>query len=138
MKWCTARDRCWAGCPGLMGGEFAQSGEWEANGELDWWLVEAGPYHRGAQRFVQDLNRFYLAEPGLWQSDFDTSGFSWIDCSDHEGSVLSFARQDADRVSESVVILNLTPVPRHGYRIGLPRPGKWREKSHKRAPALWP
>ena len=111
----------------FMGGEFGQSGEWEANGELDWWLLEAGPYHRGAQRFVQDLNRFYLAEPGLWQSDFDTSGFSWIDCSDHEGSVLSFARQDADRVSESVVILNLTPVPRHGYRIGLPRPGKWRE-----------
>jgi len=76
---------------------------------------------------VERLNRLYLAEPGLWQSDFDAGGFSWIDASDNEGSVLSFIRQDPDRVSEIVVILNLTPVPRSKYRIGLPRPGKWNE-----------
>ncbi len=111
----------------FMGGEFGQSGEWNANGELDWWLLKAGPYHRGVQRFVEDLNRLYLAEPGLWRSDYDTAGFFWIDCSDHESSVLSFARQDADRVSQLVVILNLTPVPRSRYRVGLSRPGRWRE-----------
>jgi 1,4-alpha-glucan branching enzyme len=111
----------------FMGCEFGQSGEWNANAELDWWLLEAGPYHRGTQRFVERLNQLYLAEAGLWQSDFEQGGFSWIDASDQEGSVLSFIRQDAERVSEIVVILNLTPVPRSRYRVGLPRPGKWNE-----------
>src|SRR5205807_2681549 len=98
-----------------------------ANEQLDWWLLDAGPYHRAVQRFVADLNQLYVAEPGLWRSDFDLNGFSWIDCSDHEGSVLSFLRQDSERRNEVVVIANLTPVPRYGYRVGLPRAGKWRE-----------
>ena len=111
----------------FMGGEIGQSDEWNANGQLDWWLLGAGPYHQGAQRFVQDLNRLYQSEPSLWQSDYDVNGFYWMDCSDTENSVLSFVRQNGDRSSELLVILNLTPVPRHHYRVGLPRPGKWRE-----------
>ena len=111
----------------FMGGEFGQSGEWNANGELDWWLLEAGPYHAGLRRFVQDLNRFYLAEPALWKSDYDPSGFFWLDCSDNENSVLSFVRQDVSTNSPLAVILNLTPVPRYRYRLGLPRAGKWLE-----------
>jgi 1,4-alpha-glucan branching enzyme len=111
----------------FMGGEFGQSNEWNANGQLDWWLLEAGPYHHGVRQFVHDLNRLYLAEPALWQSDYAPGGFYWIDCSDNESSVLSFARRDAGRASELAVILNLTPVPRLRYRVGLPRPGKWRE-----------
>src|SRR5439155_9984575 len=111
----------------FMGSEFGQTSEWDANGQLDWWLLEAGPYHRGLQRYVEELNHLYLAEPALWQSDFDTDGFYWIDCSDHENSVVSFARRSADPPRELVVILNLTPVPRFSHRLGLPRPGKWRE-----------
>jgi 1,4-alpha-glucan branching enzyme len=68
-----------------------------------------------------------LAEAGLWQSDFDTDGFQWIDALDNQNSVLSFLRRDSERVSELAVILNLTPVPRLRYRLGLPRPGKWLE-----------
>jgi 1,4-alpha-glucan branching enzyme len=111
----------------FMGGEFGQSAEWNANGDLEWWLLDAGPYHMGLQRFVQDLNRLYLAEPGLWAGDYEPSGFYWLDCSDRAQSVLSFVRQDAAGRSVLAVILNLTPVPRYGYRVGLPRPGKWRE-----------
>jgi 1,4-alpha-glucan branching enzyme len=111
----------------FMGGEIGQSAEWNANGEVDWWLLDAGPYHRGTQNFVADLNRLYLAEPALWQSDFDPNGFYWIDCSDSENSVLSFARQNADRSNEVVVVLNLTPVARYDYRVGVPRSGDWRE-----------
>jgi 1,4-alpha-glucan branching enzyme len=111
----------------FMGGEFGQSDEWNANGEVDWWLLQAGPYHAGAQRFVQDLNKFYLAEPSLWRSDFDLHGFYWLDCSDHDDSVLSFVRQTGEPGSELAVILNLTPVVRYHYRLGLPRAGRWRE-----------
>jgi 1,4-alpha-glucan branching enzyme len=63
----------------------------------------------------------------LWQSDFDLHGFYWMDCSDHEKSVLSFVRQDGTDLGKVLVILNLTPVPRLAYRAGLPRSGKWLE-----------
>jgi len=111
----------------FMGGEFGQRAEWNANAELDWRLLTAGPYHAGLQRFLADLNQLYLAEPGLWKSDYDPEGFRWVDCSDHLNSVLSFLRQEAGSPRELIVIANLTPVPRRQYRIGLPRPGKWLE-----------
>jgi 1,4-alpha-glucan branching enzyme len=79
------------------------------------------------QQFVEDLNRLYLAEPGLWKLDYDTKGFRWIDCLDSLNSVISFLRQGPEPLSELAVLLNLTPVPRARYRIGLPRPGKWLE-----------
>ena len=63
----------------------------------------------------------------MWQADYDHAGFYWIDCTDRENSVLSFVRQTADGSNQLVVILNLTPVLRENYRIGLPRAGKWRE-----------
>jgi 1,4-alpha-glucan branching enzyme len=111
----------------FMGGEIGQRAEWNANAELDWRLLESGPYHKGVRKLVQDLNQLYLSETGLWQSDFDTDGFQWIDALDNQNSVISFLRRDEDRISELAVILNLTPVPRLRYRLGLPRPGKWIE-----------
>jgi 1,4-alpha-glucan branching enzyme len=111
----------------FMGGEFGQRAEWNADAELDWWLLDAGPGHRGLQQFVADLNKLYLTESALWRSDYDDAGFYWIDCADHDRSVLAFVRQDTERVSELVAVLNLTPAPHHHYRLGLPRPGKWRE-----------
>jgi 1,4-alpha-glucan branching enzyme len=111
----------------FMGGEIGQRAEWNENGQLDWWLLDAGPFHRGLQKFVEDLNRLYVKSPGLWQADYDQNGFNWIDCNDRENSVLSFLRQTADGKNHTVVILNLTPVPRSNYRIGLPLADKWRE-----------
>ncbi|HEX3626890.1 MAG TPA: 1,4-alpha-glucan branching protein GlgB [Verrucomicrobiae bacterium] len=111
----------------FMGCEFGQSNEWNENGQLDWWLLEAGPFHIGLQKFIEDLNAIYLARPSLWEADYEYSGFYWIDCADNENSVLSFIRQKNDATEPMAVILNLTPVPRPSYRIGLPRPGRWRE-----------
>lgn len=111
----------------FMGGEVGQRAEWNANGEVDWWLLEQGPYHQGLQRFVQDLNALYQREPALWQSDYDFDGFYWIDCSDQDSSILSFVRQTAGGGHRVAVILNLTPAPRMAYRIGLPTPGLWQE-----------
>jgi 1,4-alpha-glucan branching enzyme len=111
----------------FMGCEFGQSAEWNANEQLDWWLLGAGPYHRGLQKFMEDVNKLYMTERALWHGDHDHAGFYWMDCSDNANSVMSFVRQDADKTSELLVILNLTPVLRHNYRIGLPRGGYWRE-----------
>jgi 1,4-alpha-glucan branching enzyme len=111
----------------FMGGELGQSAEWNANAELDWWLLGAGPYHSGVQKFVADLNRLYQASPALWQADYEPGGFQWIDCSDHQHSVLIFLRRDAQGGKMLVVAMNLTPVSQHGYRIGLPASGFWGE-----------
>ncbi len=111
----------------FMGGEIGQKSEWNANGELDWWLLNAGPYHAGIQRLVRDLNTLYAAERAFWEGDYDHEGFQWVDCGDHENSVLSFLRRPLGRGRECVVIFNLTPVVREHYRVGLPRGGAWCE-----------
>ncbi len=111
----------------FMGCELGQSSEWNANAQVDWWLLDAGSYHRGLQQFVADLNHLYRNAPCLWQADFETEGFQWIDVTDNENSVLSFVRRAPGTDCEVVVILNLTPVVRHNYRLGLPRGGYWLE-----------
>jgi 1,4-alpha-glucan branching enzyme len=108
----------------FMGGEFGQRGEWNHDRSLDWHLLD-DPGHAGLKAWVADLNRFYRAEPALWQYDFDERGFEWLDASDAANSALSFVRKsDASQV---VVVCNFTPVPRHDYRIGVQRGGVWEE-----------
>jgi 1,4-alpha-glucan branching enzyme len=111
----------------FMGGEFGQTREWNHDQNLDWHLLGMGPYHEGLQRLVRELNRLYRSEPALHQVDFDPAGFQWIDCSDSEQSVVSFVRRAKDPAEFVLVVCNFTPVPRHGYRIGVPTPGFYRE-----------
>ena len=111
----------------FMGGEFGQSGEWNHDQSLDWHLLDMGPYHRGLRHLVADLNRLYRAEPSLHQQDCEPSGFDWMDCSDTEQSVVAFARFARDRGRLTLCVCNFTPVPRHGYRVGVPVRGFYRE-----------
>ena len=111
----------------FMGCEIGQSTEWNANGSVEWWLLEAGPYHKGIQKMMEDLNHLYQQEPALWETDYDHDGFWWIDCGDSENSILSFMRENRDHTQRLAVILNLTPVLRSDYRIGLPNAGPWKE-----------
>jgi 1,4-alpha-glucan branching enzyme len=111
----------------MMGSELGQEKEWNENAQLDWGLLEQGPYHRGMQRFVADLNRLYRREPALWEADYETMGFRWIDCTDAENSVLTFIRRDRSERSCVLVVMNLTPVYRENYRVGVPLKGYWRE-----------
>jgi len=110
----------------FMGGEFAQEREWDHDGSLDWQLL-ADPDHQGMQRLVRDLNRLYRTLGSLHRKDCEGGGFQWIDCSDSEQSVLAWQRMGDDPHELVVVACNFTPVPRLGYRIGVPRPGRYRE-----------
>ena len=111
----------------FMGGEFGQTREWNHDTSLDWHLLDQGPYHRGLQSLVRDLNRVYRAEPALHQVDFEPGGFEWMDCSDAEQSVVAFVRRARDPRDFVLVVCNFTPVPRHGYRVGVPVEGFYRE-----------
>jgi 1,4-alpha-glucan branching enzyme len=108
----------------FMGTEFGQGTEWDSAQVLDWYVLQY-PLHQGMQRLVKDLNRLYSELPALHHYEFDWRGFEWIDCHDSENSVLSFLRRSDDAFV--VVVINLTPVPRENYRIGVPQGGEYHE-----------
>jgi 1,4-alpha-glucan branching enzyme len=110
----------------FMGQEFAQAQEWSADRSLDWHLLES-PDHAGIQRLVRDLNHAYRDEPAMWELDFENSGFYWIEANDAANNVVAFARRNVEGDRLVVFVANMSPVPRHGYRLGFPRAGRWRE-----------
>jgi 1,4-alpha-glucan branching enzyme len=110
----------------FMGGELAEWEEWNYDGSLHWSLLEYAEHH-GVQSLVRDLNRVYRSEPALYEVDFDSSGFQWLEPNDAANNVLAFARIDASGERQLVCLLNLSPVPRYGYRVGMPRCCTWRE-----------
>ena len=111
----------------FMGGEFGQRTEWDEDGEIDWGSLETGNLSAGLQQWVSDLNHLYRDEPALWAGDYSECGFYWVDCKDHLKSVAAFLRQTPKSDRCVLVVLNLTPMTREAYRIGLPQSGKWRE-----------
>ncbi len=110
----------------FMGSEFGQVGEWNHDHSLDWHLLQH-PLHAGLQRFVRDLNHAHIAEPSLHQADGRPEGFQWIDCNDSDNSVIAMLRRANDPDDFVVAVCNFTPVPRHGYMLGVPRAGTYRE-----------
>jgi 1,4-alpha-glucan branching enzyme len=123
----------------FMGAELAQEREWDHDHELDWWSLDWAD-HRRVSELLRSLNGTYADQPALWERDVSAEGFDWIDAGDADRSVLSFvrrratggdapdpARSDHPGAETLVCVANLTPVPQHAYRVGLPHPGRWRE-----------
>lgn len=110
----------------FMGQEFGQWREWNFSDELDWHLLEHAA-HRGVRDCIRDLNRLYRAEPALHARDCENEGFRWIVVDDAEQSVFAWLRFGGEGAAPVAVVCNLTPVPRHPYRIGLPQAGVWTE-----------
>ena len=110
----------------FMGGEFGQCNEWYHDVSLDWGLLDY-PLHKSLQHWVADLNGLYRKEEALHVLDFDPSGFEWIDCNDSQHSVVSLLRKAPSGGDGILAVFNFTPVPRHGYRVGAPSSGFWKE-----------
>jgi 1,4-alpha-glucan branching enzyme len=110
----------------FMGAEFGQWSEWNHESGLEWELL-GQPEHAGLRLWMRDLNRTYRDHPALWARDFSGDGFQWVDCHDVENSVLSFLRHGEHPRDVLLVVCNMTPVPRRGYRVGVPAAGRWRE-----------
>jgi len=110
----------------FMGGEFGQEREWNHNASLDWHLLD-DPRHKGIQSLVRDLNLTYCATPAMHKLDCSPDGFEWIEANDSDNSVIAFIRRGEDPEATVVVVSNFTPVPRHGFRIGVSQPGWYRE-----------
>lgn len=111
----------------FMGGEFGQQGEWNHDATLEWPLMQQHEHH-GLAQLVADLNARLKEEPALYRNDHDSDGFEWSVGDDYTNSVFAFVRHDRDTGAAPVLaVSNFTPVPHHGYRVGVPRAGHWRE-----------
>jgi 1,4-alpha-glucan branching enzyme len=110
----------------FMGGEFAQGREWNHDAGLDWFLLD-NPMNKGMQTLLCDLNRVYRGNPALHARDCDPGGFRWVVIDGQEQSVYAYLRFGGDGDAPVLVVCNFTPVPREGYRIGVPRAGIWQE-----------
>jgi 1,4-alpha-glucan branching enzyme len=113
----------------FMGNEFGQRREWDYASSLDWDALKGpnGKFHSGLQQLVRDLNSLYQSRPALYERDFNWEGFEWIDFSDADNSVITFLRRTHDRTGLVIFLLNMTPVVRYGYRVGLPGSVKYHE-----------
>ncbi|GAA0547717.1 1,4-alpha-glucan branching protein GlgB [Chitinophaga japonensis] len=110
----------------FMGDEFGQTQEWNYRSELAWHLLQH-PTHLGVQHFVKALNHLYRAEPALYQQQFDPAGFEWVNASDYDNSVLAYLRKGTGPKDTLLIVLNMTPIAREGYHLGIPMSGTWRE-----------
>jgi len=120
----------------FMGGEFGQWQEWHHDEGLDWQLAQYDR-HAGLQRLVEDLNRLYRSEPALHELDCHPKGFEWIDANDNQSSVLSFIRKGRSRDDIIAIACNFTPVPRHNYKLGVPRGGLWQQILNSDSKEYW-
>lgn len=117
----------------FMGSDFGQPAEWKYNASLDWHLLEYID-HRGIHLLLRDLNHAYRDMPGIAKFDNDEAGFEWINCTDADNSVLSFLRKGEGQADMVTAVGNFTPVPRVGYRVGVPHGGFWKEIINTDAP----
>jgi 1,4-alpha-glucan branching enzyme len=110
----------------FMGAEIGQWGEWNHDSSLDWHLA-ARPQHAGIRLWLRDLNRLLAREPALHELDFEARGFEWIDCNDADHSIVSLERRAKDPADRVIAVFNFTPVPRHGYLVGVDGGQDWAE-----------
>ncbi|MCM8787842.1 MAG: 1,4-alpha-glucan branching protein GlgB [Candidatus Omnitrophica bacterium] len=110
----------------FMGSELGQWKEWDHLNSLDWHILEYSA-HQGIKDLVKDLNFLYRSLPALYQLDFEPEGFSWVDFSDWEKSIISYFRKSKNSKQILLVVCNFTPVVHHNYRIGVPIKSFWKE-----------
>jgi 1,4-alpha-glucan branching enzyme len=110
----------------FMGDEFGQVREWAHDSSLEWHVLQY-QVHRGVQAWMEQLNRFYRSEPAMHVFDNDPAGFEWVDANDSATSTVSLLRKSESPQDTVLVVCNFTPVPRMGYRVGVPHGGYWRE-----------
>ena len=102
----------------FMGQEFGQEREWSEARELDWFLLE-NPLNKGMQDYVKELLKLYTSNPAMYENDNNWDGFEWINCNDNDRSIYSFVRKTADGKKKFLFVLNMTPIQRDDYRVGV-------------------
>ena len=111
----------------FMGTEFGPFAEWREYEQLQWQVIDQYPAHKETIEFFKSLNYFYKSEPALWECDYDTSGFNWIDANNSSQSILSFIRNSKDGNATLIFVCNFTPIVYDNYHIDVPKAGSYTE-----------
>ena len=111
----------------FMGCEFAQFIEWREYEELEWKLIDNFDMHKKTQVFFKEINKFYKENRALWELDYDTLGFEWIDADNSNQSIFIFIRRSSNVEDTLIFICNFTPVVYHDFRIGVPYNATYKE-----------
>jgi len=117
----------WAmpGAPLLfMGAEMAPFTEWNESTGLPWHLLDHAR-HRGIRDLLTNLNHTTVQWPAIYERDHEPMGFQWLDANDADASIYGFLRWGYAGGAAVACVANFTPVPREGYRVGLPWAGQW-------------
>ncbi|MBQ0042909.1 MAG: 1,4-alpha-glucan branching protein GlgB [Lachnospiraceae bacterium] len=109
----------------FMGQEFGQEREWSEARELDWALLTE-PLNKGMQEYVKALLNMYRKYNCLFENDSDWGGFEWINANDGDRSIYTFFRKNKEYKNNLVFVLNMTPMERTEYRMGVPNKGKYK------------
>jgi 1,4-alpha-glucan branching enzyme len=117
----------------FMGNEFGQWSEWNHDASLEWHLLNE-PFHAGLKRWVRDLNTLYRGQPLLYEMEFNSAGFEWVDCKDSQRSIITFLRRGQNPNDQLLFVCNFTPVVRENYRVGVPFDCYWKEILNSDAP----
>jgi 1,4-alpha-glucan branching enzyme len=120
----------------FMGAEFGQGDEWNFEKALPWHVLSY-PNHQGIRQTVMALNKLYKSEPALYEKAFSPEGFEWIDGGNANDSVLAFVRKGHDAKNDLLIVLNMTPVSRHDFRVGVPAAGNWKEIFNSDTQKFW-
>ncbi|MEY8354008.1 1,4-alpha-glucan branching protein GlgB [Lachnospiraceae bacterium 54-53] len=110
----------------FMGQDFGQNREWNENESLDWELLEV-PVHKQIKEYVKALNHLYRSRPALYQRDYGTSGFEWMECADSENSMAGFLRKTGKKEETLLFVCNFDTVPHRKYPVRVPFAGKYKE-----------
>jgi len=103
----------------FMGQEFGQEREWSEERELDWFLLQE-PLNKGMQEYVKELLNLYRKNPAMYEVDRDWTGFEWVNCDDCDRSIYSFMRKSKDGKKKLLFVLNMTPIKRENFEVGVP------------------
>ena len=120
----------------FMGNEFAATKEWDFQSELQWDLLQY-PNHGGMKYCVQELNALYKAHPALYELQYEEGGFEWVELNQRQEGIIAFKRKGKDPNQDILVVLNMTPVPRHQFPIHVGGKTIWKEIFNTDAKAFW-
>lgn len=108
----------------FMGNELAHFREWDETRENDWFLLEY-PVHDAFHKYFATLGKLYKTMPALYENDYDSRSFQWIDADNNEENLFSYLRKSEKK--DIVVILNFSPNTYLKHSFGVLEKGTYHE-----------
>ena len=109
----------------FMGQEFGQDQEWSEARELEWHYL-GDKEHSYMKYYVSKLLEIYNKYPCMYENDNNWNGFELLNADNAEDSVYTYMRKSETGRNNILVVLNMTPMKRENYKVGVPKKKKYK------------